>query len=194
MSSFGRVVNRSMDRIDAFLILIAKITLAIMVLVTFASVIGRTFFNASLPDDLLIAEMMMVALVFLPLSWVQSIGAHLEVTVLTDLFPRWLQNTLVTMALVLGLLMFVAMTYLSGKAAYESYVFDELAYNSVFNLRDWPAKAVIPLGLGWWCLRIATYLVWPGMRPNEETEFEAAIRDTEELSDSNGQSTSRNTE
>lgn len=183
MSSFGHSVNRLMDRIDGFLILIAKLMLAFMVVVTFVSVIGRSFFNTSVPDDLLLAEMMMVALVFLPLSWVQSMGAHLEVTVLTDFFPQWLQKALVTMGLCLGLLIFGVMAYLSGVAAYEAYVFNELAYNSMLNLPDWPAKAVIPLGLGWWCLRMLVHLVWPRIRPGEETEFDVALRETEAVSD-----------
>lgn len=183
MSSFGHSVNRFMDRIDGFLILIAKLMLAFMVLVTFVSVIGRSFFNTSVPDDLLLAEMMMVALVFLPLSWVQSLGAHLEVTVLTDFFPRWLQNALVTLGLILGLLIFGVMAYLSGESAYEAYVFNEVAYNSMLNLRDWPAKAIIPLGLGWWCLRILVHLIWPRTRPSEETEFDVALRETAAVSD-----------
>ncbi|WP_232802335.1 TRAP transporter small permease [Alloalcanivorax mobilis] len=181
MNNLHRNIERGMSLVDTVFIVIAKLMLCAMVLVTFLSVIGRTFFNTPLPDDLLISEMLMVALVFLPLSWVQSQGAHLEVTVLTDFLPKPVQTLLVSIGLLLGLAVFGTMTYVSWMSAHDAFVFDELAYNSVLDLRDWPAKMLIPLGLAWWCLRILTQLLWPASRPDDETEFDAALRDTADL-------------
>lgn len=102
MAAVGFALNRFMNAVDRWLILFAQLMLAVMVLITFVSVIGRTFLNTSVPDDLLIMELLMVVLVFLPLSWVQSLGAHLEVTVLTDFFPEAVQKALVSFGLFLG--------------------------------------------------------------------------------------------
>lgn len=179
MNSFARNLNRLMDAVDAVLVFVAKLILAAMVAVTFMSVVARTFFNSSVPDDLLINEMFMVALVFLPLGWVQSIGAHLEVTVLSDLFPDAVQKVLISFGLLLGLLMFGGMAYVSWHTAYEAYVFDQLAYNSVLGLREWPAMLIIPIGLGWWCLRLFVHLVLPCTRPTTYTEFDWAVSEAE---------------
>lgn len=171
-----------MNAVDSVLVFLAKLILAGMVVVTFVSVVARTFFNSSVPDDLLINEMFMVALVFLPLGWVQSIGAHLEVTVLSDLFPDTVQKILISFGLLLGLVVFGGMTYVSWHTAYDSYVFDELAYNSVLSLREWPAMMLIPLGLGWWCLRLLVHLVLPSSRPAIESEMDSAIREADHIS------------
>ena len=181
MNSFADKLTRSMDAVDTIFVLVAKFILGAMVAVTFVSVVARTFFNSSVPDDLLINEMFMVALVFLPLSWVQSIGAHLEVTVLTDLFSASVQKILVSFGLLLGLIIFGAMTYASWHTAYEAYVFDERAYNSALGLRDWPAMLIIPLGLAWWCLRLFIQLVVPASRPAIETEFDSAVHLAEDI-------------
>lgn len=181
MSFIGYKINNFMDFVDRWLIRFAQLMLAVMVLITFISVIGRTFFNTSVPDDLLMSEMLMVVLVFLPLSWVQSLGAHLEVTVLTDFFPEIVQKILVSLGLLLGVLVFGGMSYVSWENAYESYVFGELAYNSVLDLKDWPAKVLIPIGLGWWCLRMLVQLIWPSVRHEGENEFKSALEDTKHL-------------
>src|SRR5690606_10643019 len=86
MNALGQSLHRFQNAVDRVLVLIAQGLLGLMVAITFVSVVGRTFFNWSVPDDVILAEFLMVALVFLPLGWVQSIGGHLEVTVLTDLF------------------------------------------------------------------------------------------------------------
>ena len=183
MVAIGHALTRFMNAVDRWLILFAQLMLAVMVLITFASVIGRTFFNTSIPDDLLISELLMVVLVFLPLGWVQSLGAHLEVTVLTDFFPEVIQKGLVSFGLLLGVMMFGGMAYVSWESAYEAYIFGELAYNSVLDLRDWPAKMLIPIGLGWWCLRMLVQLIWPANIHEGENEFKSALKDTECLSE-----------
>src|SRR5690606_40661439 len=116
--------------------------------------------------------------VFLPLGWVQSIGGHLEVTVLTDLFPKKLVSFLVGVGLLFGFVMFALMTYLSWLSAYESFVYKEVAYASVLWLQEWPVRMLIPFGLAWWCLRMLTHLLWPQLRPQKESEFEQALRET----------------
>lgn len=179
MNALGQSLHRFQNAVDRVLVLIAQGLLGLMVAITFVSVVGRTFFNWSVPDDMILAEFLMVALVFLPLGWVQSIGGHLEVTVLTDLFPKKLVSFLVGVGLLFGFVMFALMTYLSWLSAYESFVYKEVAYASVLWLQEWPVRMLIPFGLAWWCLRMLTHLLWPQLRPQKESEFEQALRETE---------------
>lgn len=180
----GFLVVRAMDSVDRVLVVIAQLLLIAMVTVTFFSVFGRTFFNKTVPDDLLIMELLMVALVFLPLGYVQSIGAHIEVTVLSDLFPKRVQSILVALGLLLGVVVFGWMAYVGWLNAYSSYQLGEYGDSSVLYLPIWPAKMLIPVGLGWWCLRMLAQLMIPAARVKADTEAQQALRETEYLSES----------
>jgi len=165
-----------MNRVDFVVMVIAQLLLAAMVVITFVSVLGRTFLHVSVPDDLLFQEMLMVAVVFLPLSYVQSVGGHLEVTVLSDRFSKKVQTALIGLGLVLALMIFSWMAYLSFKQAIESYSLGEVAYGSVLYIPEWPAKALIPLGLAWWSLRILLQIMFTRARPNEaQNELRQAL-------------------
>jgi TRAP-type C4-dicarboxylate transport system permease small subunit len=178
----GLAIVRFMDAVDRVVVVIAQLLLVAMVCVTFVSVVGRTFFNTSVPDDLLINEMIMVALVFLPLSYVQSVGGHLEVTVLSDLLPQKVQNALVTAALVLGIVVFGMVAYLSWGQFMEAWESGEIGYSSVLDIPEWPAKLLIPFGIAWWCLRMSVQLVLPAARPVEaDNELRQALEDEKYL-------------
>lgn len=169
-----------MDGVDRILIFAAQILLAAMMTLTFVSVIGRGFFNKTVPDGLLISEMLMVGMVFLPLAHVQAVGAHIEVTVLTDLFSRKVQEALVSVGLFLGIVAFGLMTWLGWTNAYESYLTGGYGFSSILYIPEWPVKMLIPLGLGWWCLRMLVQLVLPGARPAvAETELRQALDEAE---------------
>jgi len=168
---------RWMDAVDRVLVYGAVLLLLAMVLVTFVSTIGRTFFNHSLPDDILISEILMVAVVFLPLGHVQALGAHLEVTVLTDRMSPRSQERLYVAGLVFGLIFIGSMTYFTLRLAIESFLVGELAYGSLLNIPEWLAKAFIPVGLAWWWLRMAAQLLLPGMRPRPEGEIQRALEE-----------------
>lgn len=180
MGSFGSALVRLMNRIDGIIVLIGQLLLAAMVTVTFISVVGRTFFSQPLPDDVMFAEMMMVAVVFLPLSYVQSAGAHLQVTVLTDFLPDKVQSVLVSIGLVLGIVIFSVMAYQAALAAYESFEFGVIAYASTLGLPEWPIKALIPIGLVWWCLRMLMHLVFPASYTHE-SEYAEALKAADEV-------------
>lgn len=176
--SAGLAIVRFMDSVDRVIVLIAQALLVMMVLITFVSVVLRTFFNSSIPDDLLLSEMLMVAIVFLPLSYVQSLGGHLEVTVFSDLLPQGLQRFLVTCGLLLGVIMFGMMAYLSWGEFAHAWESGEIGYSSVLNIPEWPAKLLIPFGLGWWCLRLAVQFLVPSARPEHaDSELNQALHD-----------------
>lgn len=187
-------IVRIMDGIDRVIVLIAQLLLGSMVLLTFVSVTLRTFFNSSVPDDVLMQEMLMVAIVFLPLSYVQSVGAHLEVTVLSDLLPEPAQKGLTVLGLALGILAFGWMTYLAWEQAAEAFASGELAYTSVLDIPEWPAKMLVPIGLGWWTLRMMVQLLLPSTRPKEaDTELRQALEDEKYLVDGQVHDTSEST-
>ncbi len=178
MARLSESIPRAISAVDRQVVRFSQLLLAMMVVVTFLSVVGRTFFSQAVPDDLLISEMLMVAVVFLPMSYLQSLGGHLEVTVITDHLPEKVQSALVTVGLVLGVVFFGLMTWLSARMAWESWEFGVIAYASALDLPEWPAKALIPLGLAWWCVRMLVQLVFPSSRPGHTSEFDQALDET----------------
>jgi TRAP-type C4-dicarboxylate transport system permease small subunit len=166
---------RWMDAVDRVLMRGAVVMLMGMVLVTFISSVGRTLFNTSLPDDILISEILMVAIVFLPLGHVQARGGHLEVTVLTDRMSARAQERFYIAGLVCGLLFVGSMTYFTARLAVESFLSGELAYGSLLNIPEWIARGLIPLGLAWWCLRMGVQLFVPATRPRGASHAESAL-------------------
>jgi len=164
-----------MDAVDRVLMRCAVVLLLGMVLIVFISSVGRAVFNRSLPDDILISEILMVAVVFLPLGYVQARGAHLEVTVLTDRMSPHAQERFYVAGLVLGLLFIGSMTYFTARLAFESFTSGELAYGSLLNIPEWLARGLIPIGLGWWWLRLAVQLFVPRTRPRGGNDPESGI-------------------
>lgn len=177
-SKITATITTCMNAVDWLLVLLAQLILAAMMMMTFCNVVARTFFNVSIPDGLIISEMMMVAIVFLPLSYVQSVGAHLEVTVLTDLFNKKVQRLLYAGGLVLGIVVFGHMAWLGGLSAYDSFQSGAYDFSSALYIPEWPTRMLIPLGLGWWCLRMATQLLLPGARPKvADNELHQALHE-----------------
>lgn len=183
-NALGPAIVRVMNRIDRVLIAVAQCLLVAMVLLAFTSVCARIFLNQSVPDDILISELLMVAIVFLPLGYVQSVGAHLEVTVLTDHLSLKIQSMLKSLGLLLGISIFGLMAYVGWLNAYEDYQSGAYGWSSTLYIPIWPAKMMIPLGLAWWCLRMLAQLTIPAAREHEmETELSQALAEDENFSD-----------
>lgn len=179
MSRLSESVPQFFDAIDKQVVRLGQLMLAAMVLVTFLSVVGRTFFSSAVPDDLLISEMLMVAVVFMPMAYVQSLGGHLEVTVLTDHLPESLQAMLQTIGLILGVIFFGLMAWLSATMAWESWEYQEIAYASALGIPEWPVKAIIPLGLSWWCVRMLLQLILPSTRHRQASDLNQAVEESD---------------
>ncbi|MBK1875056.1 TRAP transporter small permease [Marinobacter sp. 1-3A] len=179
MSPLSEPVLTVLDTVDKQIVRLGQLMLASMVMLTFVSVVGRTFFSSAVPDDLLISEMLMVAVVFMPMAYVQSQDGHLEVTVLTDHLPLPVQTGLQTVGLIFGVIFFGLMAYLSGRMAWESWEYQEIAYASSLGIPEWPVKAIIPLGLGWWCIRMVVQLVIPSSRHRHLNDFDQALEESE---------------
>lgn len=172
------VVN-GMNAVDKALVVLAQVILASLMVLTFINVIGRSVFHESVPDSLIFSEMMMVAVVFLPMGYVQSVGEHLEVTVLSDLFSLRVQKALFAVGLLFGFLVFGLMTWLGWLSAYDAFQSGVDKFGSVLYIPEWPARMMIPLGLGWWCLRMLVQFLLPRTRPEGgNTELRQALGET----------------
>ncbi len=142
------------DWIDRAFVAIGVLALIAMMLLTTVSVIGRYLFNSPIPDDLVMSEFLMVAVVFLPLSAVQAAREHVFVTI----FSEWLSNEkkvmLETLGVLVGLLVFGVMaraTFDDFYAAWEVGAYVE----GPLELPESPARFVVFIGLTVFAIRLA---------------------------------------
>lgn len=141
------------DWVDRIFVTVGVLALIAMMLLTTVSVIGRYLFNAPIPDDLVMNEFLMVAVVFLPLSAVQAAREHVFVTI----FSEWMSNEkkvmLETVGVVVGFVVFTVMAFATFDDFYAAY--EVGAYvEGPLELPESPARFVVFLGLAVFAVRL----------------------------------------
>jgi TRAP-type C4-dicarboxylate transport system permease small subunit len=71
--------------------IIGMITLILMILLTIAEVIARRFFNSPITGVLSLSSLGLVVFVFLTLAYCAAKGGHVELGIITSLFPKRVQ-------------------------------------------------------------------------------------------------------
>ena len=130
----------------------------IMGLLVTGSVIGRTFFNTPIPDDLLMIGLLMVCVIILPLSYVERDNGHIAVTLVADRLPMGAQRFLRAM----GRIIFAGFLGTMGVVVAQK-IPDEfeqrLYYDGQLEIPTWPMKVVFVFGVAVFLLRVAMNLV-----------------------------------
>ncbi len=152
LSGFARLLAR----IDRVFMVIAGLFLAAMVLTTFLSVTGRTFYR-SIPDDITFAEWFMVALVALMLGVIQGRDEQIEVTAISDLQSYRVNLWLRLLGLGIGVAAVGRLAMVAVDRLPRNFL--EITYGSLYQLPVWPARLVFAAGIGWWLARIAMQFV-----------------------------------
>lgn len=144
-----------LERIDRGTVILGGIFLMVMVLVTFFSVIGRNIWMP-IPDDITFAEWSLVASVALMLGATQGRGEHIEITVLTDNFPKRYNQMLRLIAMLAGAAILTRFGYVNLAETPDAF-FEEV-YGSINRLPQWPPRLVFFIGVAWWVARILMQL------------------------------------
>lgn len=106
-------------RTDTFLVGLAAVaTAAISLYIIFA--IAGALLRFEVPDELLIVAEAMIAVVFLPQAFLVRTNGHVEVDVLADRLPVWLQRRLDYLAILFGILFFSLLLVAAWDAFYRS--------------------------------------------------------------------------
>lgn len=152
--------------IDRFFADAAGATLVGMMLLTVVSSLGRFLFSAPVPDMEAIAEMLLVAVVFLPMAYTQATREHVEVTLFTDFAREEMRRRFVWFGCLVGLLGFSVLTYAMGKGAIRAYNTGD-SYLGVNEIVTWPARAIAVVGLAALVIRLALDLTVARFRAHE---------------------------
>ncbi len=151
MKNFSVFIERAM-------VAAAIAALVLMTGITTVSVIGRYAFNSPIPDDLVMSELLMIFVVFIPLSYVQRQRAHVNVTIFTDWMPERGRAVLDTFSLLVGAVIFGV---ISGATFMDFYAaFSVGAYvEGPLELPESPSRFALFLGVFLLFIRLIVELV-----------------------------------
>lgn len=142
-----------LTRIDRGLTAIASVALVLMLVITIISVTGRYIFNSAIPDDIVMNELLMPWVMFLPLAYVHRHDEHIVVTLFSDRLPAWMQPVLVWVANALGALVFGLIAYAVWGDFHDAWVVK--SHNEGFlELPNYYSKFALFLGIALYALRM----------------------------------------
>lgn len=150
---------RLTNYISYALAVIAALALGLMMLHVTADVIGKYFFNSPIPGTSeVVASYYMVAVVFLPLAWVEVSEGSITVELLYDLFPSVAKTCLLFVATSLSAVFYGVLAWLSWAPAVHAWQIGEMV-EGTWRVVIWPTKFILPLGLALACLTMLFRLV-----------------------------------
>jgi TRAP-type C4-dicarboxylate transport system permease small subunit len=133
------------------------ILLAMGALIT-VSVLAREQVGITLPDDILIVGLAMVAVVCLPLAHVQRDKGQLAVTVITDNLPPKIGNAGRIIGHAIGVVLFGAIALQTVQSVPQAFV-ENHYYDGQLSIPVWPVKVVFGIGMGLFALRLALCVI-----------------------------------
>lgn len=158
-------MEKIFQAVDRVLVAIAVVALILMTSVTVVSVAGRYLLSMPIPDDLVMSEMLMVAVVFLPLATVQKNREHVFVSMFTDKLPARYQAYCELGGMIIGLVFFAiltAATFGDFKAAWDVGAY----FDGSLNLPEWPSRFVVFFGVLVFTLRLLFDIVQTSANPS----------------------------
>lgn len=152
------VLDRIMDRVERALSFIAGLILLAMGALITVSVLAREQIGVTLPDDILMVGLAMVAVVCLPLAHVQRDKGQIAVTVITDHLRPGIGIAGRIVGHAIGVALFGAIAYQTVQSVPQAFV-ENHYYDGHLSIPVWPVKAVFGLGMGLFALRLTLCVI-----------------------------------
>lgn len=125
---------------------------SIMFLVV-ANSVARKLFNTPLPASIEITQSLLVPLIILPFAFTLIRREHVSTVFLTSKLQDSTRRRLYLCWMLLGFLLFCAVTYGSYLYGIRSYRMNELTWGATIQFPVWPAKLVVSVGALLICLQ-----------------------------------------
>lgn len=151
-------LDRILDRVERALSFIAGLILLAMGALITVSVLAREQIGITLPDDILIVGLAMVAVVCLPLAHVQRDKGQIAVTVITDRLPPWIGDAGRIAGHAIGVALFGAIAFQTVQSVPQAFA-ENHYYDGQLSIPVWPVKVVFGLGMGLFALRLALCVI-----------------------------------
>lgn len=141
-----QLLNSISRRISSVSAVLASLTTFALALSITTDVIIRLTTGSSLPGLVELSETLLVALVFLGVSYTAYIGGHVAMSLVTDRLPARWKGWVRALANLLVVGVLVWLIYATGERAIQSYASGEYKFGlTQFPL--WPARWAIVIGL-----------------------------------------------
>jgi len=147
-------IDRAMAMVERAAMAVGASAILLMGLLVTGSVIGRAAFNHAIPDDILMAGLLVVPVVVLPLAYIQRADGHICVTVTTDWLPERARALLRLIGCALGIAFFGTMGWFLFQKVPAEFA-QGLYYDGQLDVPYWPMKAVFAAGILLFVLRLA---------------------------------------
>ena len=156
--TFADVYSRVLHALERVALAAAGVILLAMGGVTTASVLGKELFVRPIPDDLLMIGLLNVAVIALPLAYVEYNRGHIAVTITTDWMGVRILGLLrafgaLAMGIFFGAIGYTVSMRMPAEFAQGAY------YDGILQIPTWPMKAVFGLGILLLVLRLIASVV-----------------------------------
>ncbi len=146
-------IEKWLKNIERVFCYVAAGLVFVMIFPTTVDVVLRYVFNAPLPEMFQLTEFMMIGVVYLAIAYVQQLNDHIKIEIATQWMARKGQDILDLFGNVVGLFIFGLITWQTGRQAWEAW--DTQDYTmGIVQFPLWPAKSILPIGIGLFCLRL----------------------------------------
>src|SRR3546814_5662820 len=126
-----------------------------------AEVLARYVFNSPLHGTVeIVSTYYMVGVVFLPLAMIERVNGHIVVELVSQHFPRRVQEVLIGVVALVSALYFAAFTWQTWGDALQKFGVREVTLGTV-AVTVWPTRFYLPIGCG----LIPLVLVYTAFRP-----------------------------
>ncbi len=144
-------------KVEGWLIAIGETLIMVLMMIVVAEIVCRPLFR-SIPGEYELAELLIVAVVFLGMANTQSHGDHVGMDLLTSRLKPKSRRLLEIITLSLSLAVFIVIMVKSSAVAYSAWKRNE-ATMGLISFPVWPSKILLPIGSFFLCLRFIREIV-----------------------------------
>jgi TRAP-type C4-dicarboxylate transport system permease small subunit len=142
------VLDRILAAAAHLLLAVGAIVIALMAVHVMADVSSRYLFNAPLPGTIEVVSLYyMVAVIYLPLAYVQSRRQHIVVVQFTDWLPERARRFIDAMVGLLGTAVLFLLTWRGTMEAIRATEVGQQSIAGTYAITSWPPRWFVPFGL-----------------------------------------------
>lgn len=146
MGAVFRGIDRIIVRLSDVFVYVAAFLLALMALIGTADVLSLNFLGKPVPAATEFASSMLPIAVMLVMSYAQRNRAHISVELFSRFFPGWFQWCVSLLALLIGAVVFVLLSWGAWELAQHSFEIRERAVAAI-RFPVWPVKVAFLFGM-----------------------------------------------
>lgn len=168
-------IHQGLMRVERIYLYASALAILAMMTLVSADALARYVLGHPLQFQYELTEnYLMVAALLLPLAHVTRAGQHIAVDAFVHLLPSFIRTLIRAIANLGMIALLLAVTYGSGKTAFEAFAANE----TTFGVIDWPvgwSRIWVPLGCGLFCIRLIVDTLM-NRDPSEQADGAEAVQ------------------